>query len=225
MTGKADGPHLHLELRPTSSYSTVPIYFDECNNNSLCKDGQVYYPKSYLSINTDSPPKRDLRIFIPIREGQVMWKEFLTLSRDIPLSLGDKIVAVSNGSGASGLNRRSTPGGTLIGNQDIDWGTVGTYIGGFGVAPIGGINYNWLNINWGNGTSGYCAENFLNYVYTNRKVLAHNPSYGNGESFTEPILPETSNPSTVSVPEPSSVLGLLSVAVTGVLVKLRKKSG
>ncbi|MCP2727642.1 M23 family metallopeptidase [Limnofasciculus baicalensis] len=238
MTGDATGPHLHLELRPTSSYSTVPIYFDECNNNSLCRDGQVYYPESYLSINTGSStnnapciinspsPGGAGRMCIPIREGQVMWKEFLTLSSDSPLSLGAKIVAVSNGSEASGLNRRETPGGTLIGNQDIAWGTVGTYTGGFGVAPIGGINYNWLNIDWGNGKSGYSAENFLNYVYTLYKVVPSNNSFdGNGESFTEPILPETSNPSTASVSEPSSVLGLLSVAVTGVLVKLRKKSG
>jgi hypothetical protein len=131
MTGKADGPHLHLELRPTSSYGAEPIYFDECNNNSLCQDRQVYSPKSYLSINTDSStnnapciinspsPGGASRICIPIREGQVMWKEFLTLSSDIPLSLGDKIVAVSNASGASGLNRRETPGGTLIGDQEI----------------------------------------------------------------------------------------------------------
>lgn len=50
-----NGSHLHLELRPTSSYNTVPVYFDECVNNPLCKDGQVYYPQSYVSINSYVP--------------------------------------------------------------------------------------------------------------------------------------------------------------------------
>ncbi len=69
-TGHSKGTHLHLELQKSDSEltdrdrylqqklgnrpsdrKTTPIYFDECDNNSSCKDGQVYYDKSYKSQN------------------------------------------------------------------------------------------------------------------------------------------------------------------------------
>jgi murein DD-endopeptidase MepM/ murein hydrolase activator NlpD len=253
-----DGPHLHLELRPTSSYGAVPVYFDECDNNSRCRDGQVYYPQSYVSLNSINSNVGDngggsngnsanctnsaltsseaFRICIPIRAGQVMWNEVISpvtgqpLFRNMsprPLSLGDQIAAVINGSATSGLNRRATPGGAVIGNQDIAWGTVGLYSGGFGFAPVNGTNYNWLNVDWGNGKLGYSAEDYLNYVYTATRFVPFNDgdsSGGNGVVFTDSTFPGSSNSSTAAFPEPSSILGLFSAVVGGVLVKLRKKS-
>ncbi|MEA5553643.1 peptidoglycan DD-metalloendopeptidase family protein [Anabaena cylindrica UHCC 0172] len=231
-TGNSSGPHLHLELRSGKSLvqgqvSTERIYFDECKNNPNCIKDQVVDSRTYTSLNgssstnnNSSPP------IVPIIQGQIRWDLVNLKGTNFdysfsiqPLFSGATVVAVNNGTSSAGLNRRNAPAGQLIGIQDIPWGAYGKYTGESAFAMLDEDTYNWLNIDWGKGKTGYSAEPYLYYQYTPRKMQFDNFFNNNSDLNNQ----TQSNSQSVNVPEPSSILGILFISVSSMLVRLKKK--
>jgi hypothetical protein len=91
---------------------------------------------------------------------------------------------------AAGVNVRSTPAGALTGTQAS--GATGTVNGGPTAAQFNGVNVNWWNIAFANGTSGWSGEDNL--------ALVSGPTPGPTPSPTATPAPV---PTATPTPKPS----------------------
>jgi hypothetical protein len=72
------------------------------------------------------------------------------------------VVASSNGVNASGLNSRVQPCGDLTDPTPIPWGTQGSVLAGpTNKACLGG-NWNWYQVKWSDGSTGWSVSSYLN---------------------------------------------------------------
>lgn len=206
---KSQKPHLHFGL-PSQNFTIDGYTF---NTNSPA------YLSTLTSTNGNStPPDNGGGIAgfypLPVRNNQIIWNENNNFSifsdmSPTPLEEGDQVIAIING-----LNVRNSPAGSSLGR--ISTGSVGTYKGQSSMASLNGQIYNWLNIDWENGISGFSAEEYINYKYNSYRIsfLSRPRTIGLPENIDVPVKP---------VPVSPSLLGILSASIIGIFLKLKRK--
>ncbi|MTJ07441.1 peptidoglycan DD-metalloendopeptidase family protein [Anabaena sp. UHCC 0204] len=159
--------------------------------------------------------------------GEIFYTWYLHLTSDVKVAINDSIsVGQLLGYGSNS--------GYTCGNQTVSTGGCLGYPGAyshlhFQVSTSCGTNACsknpfeqgwWVKDSGGKIINATDAKNYIK-TYPIISWSSEDLSNGNSQSFTDP---ETYNSNSTSVPEPSSVLGLFSLAVAGVLVKFRKKN-
>lgn len=127
-----DQIHLHLGLRTYGVNDNEKIYWDECNGNPNCYDGQVLLYKSYVSQNT----------------FQFKLNDQVSSNTSNP-DLAVRTSACSNESSPARVNINTT--GTIISSTPSLVSN----------CSLGSQFTTWWQIKWSNGITGWSAQNFL----------------------------------------------------------------